>query len=66
MNRIYSFMLRFIFFTLSILNFPYVFLAKNNLQIHSEINDISQLETDIHKQDFIISFVFFLFFFIFA
>ena len=66
MNRIFSFMLRFILFILSILNFPYVFLAKNNLQIHSEINDISQLETDIHKQDFIISFVVFLFFLMFA
>ena len=66
MNRILPFMLRFIFFILYILNFPYDFLAKNNLQIHNEINDISQLETEIHKQDFIISFVVFLFFLMLA
>ena len=66
MNHIISFRLRFIFFILSILNFPYDFLAKNNLQIHNEINDISQLETEIHKQDFIISFVVFLFFLLLA
>lgn len=41
-------------------------MAINNLQILNEINDISKLETEIHKQDFIISFVVFLFFLLLA
>ena len=37
-------------------------MAKNNLQIDNERIEISQLETEIHKQDFIIAIVVFLFF----
>ena len=65
MNRIFSFVLRFLFLVF-ILNFPYNFLAKNNLQIDNERNVINQLETEIHKQDFIIAFVVFLFFLLIA
>ena len=65
MNRIFSFVLRFLFLV-SILNFPYNFLAKNNLQIDNERNVINQLETEIHKQDFIIAIVVFLFFLLVA
>tara|TARA_B100000683_G_scaffold109685_1_gene108153 strand:- start:425 stop:877 length:453 start_codon:yes stop_codon:yes gene_type:complete len=66
MNRIFSFVLRFLLLIVSISIFPYDFLAKNNLQINNERIEISQLETEIHKQDFIISIVVFLFFLLVA
>ena len=66
MNQIFSFVLRFLLLIVSISILPYDFLAKNNLQIDNERTEINQLEIEIHKQDFLIAFVVFLFFLLVA
>lgn len=66
MNQIFSFVLRFLLLIVSIPILPYDFLAKNNLQIDNERTEINQLEIEIHKQDFLIAFVVFLFFLLVA